>query len=847
MSANKLVLIDGNSLLNRAFYAMNVFSTKDGRPTNGIFGFMKLIFKIIETDMPTHLAVAFDVHAPTFRHKMYEAYKATRKPMPEDLVVQVPVLKELLAAMNIYTVELAGFEADDLIGTLSRKFDDTDVLIYTGDRDSYQLVNDHVTVCFTKKGVTELDILTAENFVRKVGIRPDQIVDEKMLMGDVSDNIPGINGIGPKIAVEMLQKYETVEGVYQHLDDFKYGLKSKLLRGKPEFSLTRELARIRTDVPIDTTLEECRLILPFPEAGRKYFAKLEFRSLVDSEYFVGPSKTEIEVIECTETRSILPLIDEGITFAFCIENGECHIFMGGTEYFFRLRQNFLEPGFFFAELAPVLSKLFSGDKTALVYDVKGLCHSLDDIGVKISCRMEDVSLLRYLGDSNLRQLTPSLYVKDYALPASNCAYALSLAYEDAKRRTDGTAEERLYRELEHPLIFVLLDMERTGVRVDTDKFPEFSEKFNSEMASLSDRIYELAGIDNFNINSPYQLSEVLFEKLGIEPKGAKKNSRGGYSTSADILEKLAPDHEIVRAILRYRELQKLQSTYIDGIRPLVVSGIVHTTYNQTATTTGRLSSANPNLQNIPIRTHEGRELRKLFLAREGNILIDADYSQIELRLLAHFSGCKALIDAYAAGEDIHAATASRVFNVPASEVTPEQRRRAKTINFGIIYGMSRFGLARDLNCSAQEAQDFIDRYFNTHPEVKEYMDENVRIAKEQGYVMTILGRKRYIQEIRSANIGVRSFGERAAKNMPLQGSSADIIKIAMLRVANRLKREGLRAKLVLQVHDELVLDTPLEERDVAARILKEEMENAIQLKVPLIAEVSMGRNWYDAK
>ncbi len=842
----KIVLIDGNSLLNRAFFAMSVFATKDGLPTNGIFGFIKLVLKIIETDKPEYLAVAFDVHAPTFRHKMYDGYKATRKPMPEELVRQVPVLKELLSAMHIRCVELAGFEADDVIGTLSRRFADVDSYIYTGDRDAYQLVNEHVRVCFTKRGVTDIDLLTADNFVSKVGLEPWQIIEEKSLMGDSSDNIPGVKGIGPKTALDLLQKYKSLENIYAHLGELSPAVQKKLQEGEDSAKLSHTLATIDTQVPLDVSLKSCALTLPFPDEARDYFAKLEFRSLVDSKYFTSERKRAVDVVCYDSAEKFCELIPKNAEFSFFLDKKECHIFMGEKEHIFKIKENFFDAGVFLNELLPVFSKLFSEDNTAIVSDYKSLAHLFDGLGVEISCRIADVSILRYLVDSNLKVLTPSEFVKDYALSDENTAYALRLAYEEAEKKTAGTAEEKLYRDLELPLASVLLDMERYGVRVDESLFPEFSEKYKTEMNELSAKIYEMAG-GPFNINSPFQLSEVLFEKLGMDPKGAKRNVRGGYSTNAEVLSELAESHEIVRLILRYREIQKLLSTYIDGIRPLVSGGIVHTTYNQTMTTTGRISSANPNLQNIPVRTSEGRELRKLFIPREGNVFVDADYSQIELRLLAHFSKCPALIDAYQKGEDVHAATAALVFGVPLSEVTPAMRRKAKSVNFGIIYGMSAFGLAKDINVSQAESQSYINKYFESHPEVKTYLDESVRFAKGNGYVMTVLGRKRYIPELKSSNYNQRLFGERAAMNMPLQGSAADIIKLAMLGVAKRLKEEGLKAKLVLQVHDELIIDTPVDEVEKVKKLLGEEMEGAMQLSVPLVAEATVGNTWYDAK
>ncbi len=845
---DKLILIDGNSLLNRAFYAMNPFSTKDGLPTNGVFGFIKLLFKILDDEKPRYLVVTFDVHAPTFRHKMYAGYKATRKPMPEELVVQVPELKKLLAAMRIRTLEMTGYEADDLIGTLSRKFPETQTLIYTGDRDSYQLIDEHTSVYMTKRGVSDLERLTVQNFYEKEGITPAQVIDLKALMGDASDNIPGVKGIGPKGALALLREYRTLDGVYEHLDDIPASTQKKLRESRENAYLSRTLATIDTDVPFTLSLEECALSLPFPEEAREAFAKLEFRSLVESDYFPARKKVDLQWTECTaeELSGVVGRLAACREFAFCVEEDGVHVADGTCEYLFRLRDNFLVPGFFLPELKPLFETLFCKGKRAILTDVKATAHFLDDLQIPFACEAEDVSLLRYLSDSNLRPTSAKELAKDYALPEQHCASAILLAYRDAVQRQTET-EKKLYRDLELPLAYVLLDMERTGVRVDMSKFPAFSDKFKGEMDALSKRIFELAGGVSFNLNSPFQLSEVLFDKLGYSARGIKKNIRGGYSTSADVLEKLAEEHEIARLILKYREVQKLQSTYVDGIRPLVKGDIIHTTYYQTMTTTGRLSSANPNLQNIPVRSEMGRELRKLFIAREGNVLVDADYSQIELRLLAHFSGCKVLVDAYKAGEDIHAATAEKIFHVPHGQVTPDLRRRAKTINFGIIYGMSAFGMAKDLNCSNEEAQSYINAYFSTHPEVKAYMDENVRKAKTDGYVTTILGRKRYIPELRSSNYNQRSFGERAAMNMPLQGSAADIIKIAMLRVSERLKRENMASKLVLQVHDELILDAPAEEKDAAVQLLKEEMESAFALNVPLIAEVSTGKSWYEAK
>ena len=843
MEKKTFVLIDGNSLMNRAFYAINGFTTKDGFPTNAIFGFVKFIFKILEEEKPDYLGVAFDLHAPTFRHKMYGEYKGTRTPTPEALVMQFPALKEVLRAMRIRYVELEGYEADDLIGTLSRAYEGVASVIYTGDRDSYQLVNEAVSVCFTKRGVTETERLTNENFFEKVGLTPAQIVEEKALMGDASDNIPGVPGIGPKTALSLLQKYGTVKGVYEHLDELAAGLKKRLIEGEASARLSHTLARIDTNVPLPIPLEEFSVHVPFSAEARAALDKLEFRTLVHSSLFEEYERSDAETVTLPDPDAFRSAFQAAESFAFAEDKeGGTHVCIGDTEYIFPCKKTLLDPGYFPEEAAGLFAPLFAEDKRAVVDDYKALLHRYAPVPVST---VEDVGLLSYLLNSGRKAATAEDFAREYALPPSNCAYALMRGFKDALRAADEDSM-RLYRELELPLSRVLYEMEETGVRVDEEKFPEFSARYASEMETLTKRIYALAGCE-FNLNSSMKLSEVLFEKLGYSTKGVKKTARGDYSTNAEVLEQLAGEHEIARLILRYREIQKLRSTYIDGIRPLIRDGIVHTTYNQTMTTTGRLSSANPNLQNIPVRREEGRELRKLFIAREGNVLVDADYSQIELRLLAHFSGAKLLRKAYHEGKDIHAATASLIFKVPPEQVTPELRRRAKAVNFGIIYGISAYGLSKDLGCSASEAQSYIDGYFATYPEVRDYMDGNVRRAREDGYVTTILGRKRYMPELKSSSYTTRSFGERAAMNMPLQGSSADIIKLAMLAVDRRLKREGLSAKLVLQVHDELILDAPKEEAERTAAVLKEEMENAVTLEVPLIADVNTGRSWYDAK
>ena len=857
----KLVLIDGNSLMNRAFYAMQVFTTKDGTPTNGVFGFVKLLLKIISDKKPEYVAVAFDVHAPTFRHQMYTDYKAGRKPMPDDLALQFPVLKDLLRTMGIKICEMPGYEADDIIGTLSRKFN-VHSYIYTGDRDSYQLVNDNTTVCFTRKGVSDILELTNDNFKDEVGLEPLQIIDLKALMGDKSDHIPGVAGVGEKSAYSLLEKYGTVENVYEHLSEISGALNTKLQNGKEDAAFSKKLATIDLNAPIDVALSECVLKMPFAHAVREKFSALEFKSLLSKDIFeaqvsVEPQNTTEELDDETpaQVKEILPeTIVEAIeilknqtteyischwtesAFSFCI---------GATEYIMPIKMGLLDVGFYEDQLVPLFKVLFCGNSKVIAYNVKELLHRLNDYDIQTSVKFEDVGILKCLSEGLSNADSLDFCLNYFSLPEKYKAYGVSWLWKHYLKSLNAD-ERKLYFEVELPLVNVLFNMEREGVCVDSGSLKEFSARYGEELSKLTKRIYDLAG-EEFNVNSTQQLGKILFEKLKIGT-GAKKNKESkSYKTTAEELEKYADDYEIIRCILRYRKIQKLRSTYVDGFMPLIVKGKVHTTYNQTNTQTGRLSSANPNLQNIPIRTEEGRELRKLFTAREGWTLIDADYSQIELRLLAHFSGCKELVQAYCEGKDIHATTAAQVFNVALENVTSDMRRDAKAVNFGIIYGISAFGLSKDLGISTKRAQEYIDKYFETYSEVKNYMNSNVETAKNDGSITTLLGRRRVLNELKSSVYTIRAFGERAAMNMPLQGSSADIIKVAMLNVYNKLKEGNYKAKLVLQVHDELVIDCPEEEKDEVAKLLKTEMENAVSLAVPLTVEIGIGKSWYETK
>ena len=861
----KLVLIDGNSLINRAFYATPVFTTKDGLPTNGIFGFIKLMLKIISDKKPTYFSVAFDVHAPTFRHKAYADYKAGRKPMPQELAVQIPLLKEVLKLMNVNVQELTGFEADDIIGTMAKKFD-VQTYIYTGDRDAYQLVDETTNVCFTRKGVSDILELSLQNFKDEIGLTPNQIIDYKALMGDKSDNIPGVAGVGEKSALTLLAQYGDLNGVYSRVGEISGALHNKLVNGKENAYFSRELATINTDAPIVCTLSDCLLKMPFSKAVKNKFAELEFKSLLGLNIFSDEENTPVleTVHKQAEYNQAFPenvsiainelkngkfskiscyWSEKEFIFALLPENYDINDSL--QEYVFPVKYSLLDAGFYDYQLKELFQEIFNGNKRLILYNAKDVMHRLRDLDITLSAPFDDVAILKCISDGLANANGLDFCLSYHNLPEKYKACGLAWLSKYYFNRLN-EQEKKLYGEVELPLVRVLFDMETEGVCVDENTLDELAVRYQKEREDITREIYRLAGVE-FNVNSTQQLGKVLFEDLKIAGEPNKKKDGKKYKTTAEELEKYAGEYEIVRLILRYRKVQKLASTYIDGFKPLLKNGKIHTTYNQNNTATGRLSSTNPNLQNIPIRTDEGRELRKLFKASAGNVLIDADYSQIELRLAAHFADCKGLIDAYRQGADIHATTASQVFHVPLKDVSGEQRRAAKAVNFGIIYGISAFGLGQDLNIPPQKAKTYIDKYFETYPELKEYLAQNVSVATNQGFVTTLLGRRRVINELQSSNHYTRSFGERAAMNMPIQGSSADIIKLAMIHVHEELKSRNLKAKLVLQVHDELVIDCPKNEREEVQTLLKECMENAVSLHVPLTVDVGVGENWYQTK
>ncbi len=850
---DKLVLIDGNSLINRAFYAIGPLTDKNGQPTNAVFGFVNMLIKVISDIKPKYMLVAFDVHAKTFRHKMYEEYKGTRKPMPEDLRPQIPLLKKVLEAMGISTFELAGFEADDIIGTLAKRYKGETVIL-TGDKDSFQLVDETTSVYFTKRGITDTEVYSMDNFKEKTGITPSQVIELKALMGDSSDNIPGILGVGEKTALSLVQKYGCLENIYQNLQDFKGKQLEKIENGKDSAYLSRTLATINTLVEIPIKIEETTFSFPFDDKVKRLLTDLEFRGILKrGELFLSTeTKEEVQAeeieIKQIKNASELNSILTGKDFSFAI-SGDFNICVGdGFEYVLKIKESFFDEGFEFDDALLSLKEYFENENTTITaYSRKRLDDLLFEQGISLKAKVIDVDILRYLCDFSGREETLENTLYYYNLNVKTPAYSLSKLAEKFIKQVKEENIERLYYEVELPLSKILTDIERQGFKVDISALEKIGDEYRKELTSILEKINELAG-ETINPNSPKQLAYLLFEKLGL--KHGKKNKSGSYSTNAEQLEELQNEHPIIPLILRHRTIQKLLSTYVDAISALALkdNGLVHTSFNQTLTQTGRLSSKEPNLQNIPIRDEEGSKLRKLFISRsENGVLIDADYSQIELRLLAHFSKCQKLIDAYNRGDDIHSITASQVFNVSLEKVTSDMRRKAKAVNFGIIYGISEYGLSKSVKCSVKEASEYIKKYFETYPEVKAYMQSNVEYAREHGYVSTLLGRRRYIKEINVQNYQLRSFGERAAMNMPLQGSSADIIKIAMVKVYERLEKECPSAKLILQVHDELIIDALEKDSELASKILKEEMENACQLLVPLTVECKIGKTWYDAK
>ena len=855
----KLLVLDGNSILNRAFYGIKLLTTKDGRYTNAIYGFMNILLKLEEDVSPDAVAVTFDLKAPTFRHKMYDGYKANRKGMPPELAEQMPVLKELLAALGYQIVTKEGYEADDIIGTLSAHIAPEDeCYIATGDRDSLQLVRPNVRVLLaaTKMGRPETNVYDEARILEDYGVTPKQMIDIKALMGDSSDNIPGVAGIGKKTAEDLIVRFQSIDNIYAHLDeiDIKPGVRQKLTADKDMAYLSFKLGTIDLDAPVDTNLADYVKKAPDVQEATSLLVSLEMFKILEKLHLNGdaastqPKQEKAEKLPVyTElTKELFEKLSASTCVNFLFESKEHVWFSDETFVLCADLQNEDEKARFLAFLQDekIEKKVFSS-KEIFAYALENGVSAQN-----ITC---DITLGAYLlnpsaKDYNLNRLIqeycPSTVSAESELPlASDCANLRTLA-KKIEVKLEGFEQLELLRTIEIPLAEVLASMERVGVLVDKEGIQQFSEMLTGRIDALQAQIYDLAG-EEFNINSPKQLGVVLFEQLKLP---AKKKTKTGYSTNAEVLEGLASEYEIVRDILEYRTLAKLKSTYCDGLLKVIgKDGRIHSSFNQTETRTGRISSTEPNLQNIPVRQELGREMRKFFLAGEGNLLVDADYSQIELRVLADIADDKAMIDAFNADADIHTITASQVFHMPPEMVTPLMRSRAKAVNFGIVYGIGAFSLSKDIGVTRAEADKYIKDYLHHYAGVNSYMEKVVKQAKKDGYVKTLFARRRYLPELASSNGMLRAFGERVARNMPIQGTAADIIKIAMIRVYNRLKAENMQAKLILQVHDELIVEAPEAEAEHAAKIVSEEMENACKMKVRLKSDANIGKTWYDAK
>lgn len=891
----KLVLVDGHSILNRAFFGIPDLTNSEGLHTNAVYGFLNILFKILDEEQPDYLTVAFDVHAPTFRHKMYDAYKGTRKPMAEELRQQVPLMKEMLTAMGVTIVEKEGYEADDLLGTIAKQSEaeGLEVSIVSGDRDLLQLASDHIKIRIpkTKRTGTEIEDYLAKDVVEKYQVTPLQFIDVKALMGDSADNIPGVPGIGEKTATALIVSYGSIENAHDHLEEIKPNrAKQNLSEHYDMAQMSKELATIEIHAPIEYSLEDAKLGNLFTEEAYLMCKRLEFKNMLSRFDIDAPKNLAEEhftfVTDKKQISDIFKKAKKAGHIGCCLLPGEGII----TEQLSLFEQPkeqqviegmsiaFSEEDIYYLsagtevsaeELLEEIRELSGGQTKVSVMDLK---ETLKTLPLPENDRYFDASVAAYLLNPLKNDYPYEDLAKDYAglmipsktdllgkespvkakqaKPEAFLKYICYMAYIPWKTRDrlleelNNTGMQTLYDTIELPLVYTLSDMEKEGVHVDAEELKRYGEELAAQIAVLEKEIYEGAG-ETFNINSPKQLGHILFEKLEM-PYG--KKTKTGYSTAADVLEKLAVEYPLVSKILEYRQLAKLKSTYADGLANFIEEdGRIHTNFQQTVTATGRLSSTDPNLQNIPIRMELGRMIRKVFLPKDGYVFVDADYSQIELRILAHMSGDEMLIQAYREAQDIHRMTASQVFHTPFEEVTDLQRRNAKAVNFGIVYGISSFGLSQDLSISKKEAQEYIERYFESYPKIKEFLDGCVEKAKKDGYSVTMFGRRRPLPEISSSNFMQRSFGERIAMNAPIQGTAADIIKIAMNRVHRKLIDEGLKSRLLLQVHDELLIEAAPDEVDEVKKILDEEMKGAADLSVELEIDTHTGKNWYEAK
>nr|WP_296093254.1 DNA polymerase I [uncultured Dorea sp.] len=870
--SSKIMLIDGHSILNRAFYGLPDLTNADGLHTNAVYGFLTIMFKLLEEEKPEYLTVAFDVHAPTFRHKMYAEYKGTRKPMAEELRQQVPVIKEVLHAMGVKTIECAGLEADDLIGTLSKRCETEgmDVTVISGDRDLLQLATEHVKIRIpkTKQGRTEIEDYYAKDVLERYQVTPKEFIDLKALMGDTADNIPGVPSIGEKTATKIITQYHSIEEAHEHVEELKPPRASKALKEHWDLAvLSKELATINIEAEFPYDLEEAKHGNMYTEEAYVYFQKLEFKNLlsrfdiaapankIEDGFQVIASKEEAEkvfekakiavtvgAVTFKDLENVLPLFVNqagigGVGLSFSKEDIYC----------IKVEKD-ITADWLLEELAEVAEKA----GTFAMFDIK---QKMREIQIRNQKNCFDVNVAAYLLNPLKNNYTWEDVAREHLdlmvdekietdMKVCYEAYVNFAAVEILNRKLQDAQMDHLFQDIEMPLVFTLYDMEQNGIRIEADALKQYGDQLVGKINELEKDIYQEAG-ETFNINSPKQLGVVLFENMKL-PGGRK--TKTGYSTAADVLEKLAPEYPVVAKILEYRQYTKLKSTYADGLANYIQEdGRIHGKFNQTITATGRISSTEPNLQNIPVRMELGRLIRKVFIPEDGYRFVDADYSQIELRVLAHCSGDEHLIQAYKEQSDIHRITASQVFHIPFDEVTPQQRRNAKAVNFGIVYGISSFGLSQDLSITRKEAAKYIDDYFATYPGIKTFLDDAVAHAKEKGYVVTLFGRRRPVPELSSSNFMQRSFGERVAMNSPIQGAAADIIKIAMIRVNQRLKDQKMKSRLVLQVHDELLIEAYEPELEEVQTILKEEMEHAADLKVPLEIDMHTGDNWYEAK
>lgn len=883
----KLLILDSNSIINRAFYGIRMLNAKDGTPTNAVYGFCNILFKLIEEVQPDYLCAAFDVHAPTFRHLQYAEYKAQRKPMPEDLKKQMPIAKNLLRAMHIPVIEKEGYEADDVIGTVSKRCEEQGIACYiaTGDKDDLQLASDktQVILTVTRSGVNETVYYDDQAVLEKYHVTPTEFIDVKALMGDPSDNIPGVAGVGEKTAMSLIEQHKSIEYIYDHIDEIglKGAMLEKMKKGREMAFLSKELATIDRNVPMEFQPEICAF-----EGGLSHCATEEAHALLKtyslnsiikrldfSPQAVQAAKTNllegIQIEQITALKQLAAFLETVEKAGQCVcvfdfagdRLSRCGLLCGATAAAVAVAE--LGADAVLEQLAPMLEnekieKITFDIKETLVH-LAGRC-SIQNIAYDAAIAAYLIDPARqaytidglaadYLGAELREEQTQQLSLFDAETVsdfAARQAVAVWRLYGLTKQKIEELGQQQLYYDVELPLVRVLADMQIYGIRIDRERLAEFSRMLAGQIETLTAEIYQDAG-EEFNINSPKQLGAVLFEKLGLK---AGKKTKTGYSTNIEVLEKLRGAHPIVERIIEYRQLAKLKSTYCDGLAAVIhpATGRIHSVFNQTVTVTGRISSIEPNMQNIPVRTELGRELRKMFVAANADhVLIDADYSQIELRVLADIAADETMLRAFETGEDIHAVTASQVLGVPLEDVTPEQRSSAKAVNFGIVYGIGEFSLAKDLHISVKEARQYIEGYLEKYHGVREYMENIKRQAAQDGYVKTMLHRIRYIPELKSTNHNVRAFGERVALNTPIQGSAADIIKLAMVRVHRRLAAEGLEARLILQVHDELILEAPKAEIETASKILKEEMEHAVSLRAPLVADTAYGYSWYDAK